>query len=143
MYYKVRQFINEPRRCYNCQRVGHMAASCTSKMHCRLCSGNHRDTECTLEAKDYHCSNCKGNHKANSKECSLYNQAKEIEKVKIMKSISYVEARKTVLARNNSNFPRVISQRQEGKTLKQFSNIRTFENSNSEISYRDKLLGLQ
>ena len=71
--YKVRQYINQPLQCYRCQRLGHTAEGCNSKIRCMVCGGEHVKEVC--RAGKEQCANCKGNHKANSKYCELIKRA--------------------------------------------------------------------
>ncbi|KAF2350001.1 Zinc finger CCHC-type [Trinorchestia longiramus] len=42
-------FNAPPRRCYRCQRLGHVAVNCNSPLCCLVCSGPHTKDECTAE----------------------------------------------------------------------------------------------
>ena len=74
-YYRVRPYVEEPRRCYNCQRFGHMAGSCRSSTKCRICGENHKQELCNKPPKLSKCANCGGGHVANSRDCEIYNTA--------------------------------------------------------------------
>ena len=94
--FKVRPYVSLPRQCYNCQRLHHMAKSCTAKMRCLICSGEHNKKDCD-RPNNPKCANCGGAHVANSKFCSIYSMEQEIEKVRAKKQIVYTEARNLVL----------------------------------------------
>lgn len=96
-FFKVRPFIPQPRQCYKCQRIGHLANSCRATLlRCLLCGENHKQTECSKSYENFHCANCSGNHKANSRECPYYNSARKIEVVRAQKNLSYQAARAEV-----------------------------------------------
>jgi hypothetical protein len=65
--YSVRAYEFSPLQCYNCQRFGHSASGCTSKMRCLVCSGEHHYSTCTSRAPK--CANCNGPYKANFPDC--------------------------------------------------------------------------
>ncbi|KAG5862503.1 hypothetical protein JTB14_036202 [Gonioctena quinquepunctata] len=60
-------------QCYNCQKFGHTAHTCSLPPRCRHCSGQHESrahpTDQNVENK---CSNCQGNHKSNYRGCPKY-----------------------------------------------------------------------
>ena len=57
--FRVRKMLEEPRRCFKCQRTGHMAAGC-KEIHeiCPNCSGAHAGKDCSKQPKDFRCINC-------------------------------------------------------------------------------------
>lgn len=135
-YYRVRPFVSEPRRCFNCQRIGHMAGSCKSKTQCRLCGDNHHQTSCDKTPENYRCANCKGNHKANSVECSYYSKAKRIETIRAQKNIPYSVARDQVM--NNTPDNSIGMYRNNN-----LASSETPINTTQGFSYRDKLIDLK
>ena len=95
--YRVRHFAGLPLQCYRCQRLGHTAIGCKSQVRCLLCGGPHSKNECEIkDITQYKCSNCRGPHRANSNDCAIYKMAKQIEKVRVTSSSTYLEARKSV-----------------------------------------------
>ena len=46
--FRVRQYIPDPVRCYNCQKYGHRATNCRSKTTCPICAGKHSYGECNF-----------------------------------------------------------------------------------------------
>ena len=95
--YRIRHFVGLPLQCYKCQRLGHTAIGCKSQVRCLLCGGPHSKNECEIkDITQYKCSNCKGPHRANSNDCAIYKMAKQIEKVRVTSSSTYLEARKSV-----------------------------------------------
>ena len=65
--YPVRKYDFPPLQCFKCQRFGHTADGCNSKMRCLVCSGPHHFKDC--QNGTIKCANCGGPHKANSREC--------------------------------------------------------------------------
>jgi len=57
-------------RCFNCQRLGHIAAYCQNSKVCEFCSGSHGYYgKCEGKVK---CANCGGDHPASSTQCIAY-----------------------------------------------------------------------
>ena len=73
------------KRCYKCQKFGHVSSECSGKTVCGHCAGPHSSWECTVshdESKKC-CINCKNktdhtlsstNHAASSFNCPVYSQ---------------------------------------------------------------------
>ncbi|KZP25663.1 hypothetical protein FIBSPDRAFT_680875, partial [Athelia psychrophila] len=77
----ARKLVNEPPKCFKCQKVWvrleHVASKCPSKqMVCALCGKAHHANTCTLVGVDpvhHYCVNCKiFGHGANDKLCATY-----------------------------------------------------------------------
>ena len=79
-YYRVRPFVFSPVQCYHCQRLGHVANSCRSKVRCLICGEEHDKSQC--KSNNSRCALCRGPHKANDKECVYVSNAREVEKRK-------------------------------------------------------------
>lgn len=92
----IRPFIPNPLRCYKCQRFGHSKDSCRGSVTCARCAGNHDSENCQLPPL---CVNCKNDHPSFSRTCPLWTFEKEVQTVKIVRKISFPEARKRVSAR--------------------------------------------
>ena len=90
--------MQEPVRCYNCQRLGHTRVGCTAPPRCLICSERHLKEACTSQIQK--CANCGGPHKANSKECHLIRRATEVEQLKATEGLTHVEAREQVMERD-------------------------------------------
>ncbi|KAF2361619.1 Zinc finger CCHC-type [Trinorchestia longiramus] len=79
--YAVFPFNAPPRRCYRCQRLGHVAVNCNSPLRCLVCSGPLTKDECTAEPGQEKCANCHQTHIASSKECPAIRNATAIQKL--------------------------------------------------------------
>ncbi|GFY32480.1 hypothetical protein TNCV_3559881 [Trichonephila clavipes] len=78
--------------CFKCQRFGHSHISCRAQLTCSRCASvRHSSMDCTLEPK---CVNCSQIHPSDSKLCPKWKLEKQI---KENKSISYFEARKSIV----------------------------------------------
>src|SRR5271156_1912078 len=57
--FKVRKLMEEPKRCFKCQQLGHMATGC-KEIHeiCSNCAGAHAGSECDKTPDKYKCINC-------------------------------------------------------------------------------------
>jgi hypothetical protein len=73
--FKVRKLLEEPKRCFRCQRIGHTAAGC-KEIHdiCPNCAGAHAGKDCDKSPRDYKCTVClkaklRSNHAVWDKEC--------------------------------------------------------------------------
>lgn len=93
--YPVRPFIKPALRCFNCQRLGHVADVCKGKKRCCKCGGEHGYEECgdLVEPK---CCNCGGPHSAAYLGCIAQKQAMEAMKYKSEHNVSYAQAVKKV-----------------------------------------------
>ncbi|XP_026114930.1 uncharacterized protein LOC113093328 [Carassius auratus] len=93
--YPIRQYIAPPLRCYNCQRYGHTALVCKSKMRCARCGGEHEFGKCG-EGVGLKCCNCGGNHNAAYGGCEVRKKAVEVQQEKTKNKGTYAEAVKAV-----------------------------------------------
>ncbi|XP_055932861.1 uncharacterized protein LOC129962885 [Argiope bruennichi] len=93
----VRHYIPNPLRCFKCQRFGHSKASCRGTLTCARCAeAGHDSYACTAVEK---CKNCKGSHASFSRTCPTWKFEKEVISEKVMKQITYAEAKRNVKAR--------------------------------------------
>ena len=72
--FKLCLFIEEPMRCFKCQRFSHHKATCYNPVCCAICSGRHETSFCINKHKEgqattARCVNCKGNHHAWNPKC--------------------------------------------------------------------------
>ena len=102
----VRPFLHNPLICYKCCNFGHGASSCTNKIVCPHCLGNHTWNECSLKNAPK-CLRCKLEHETGSTECEFFTQASKIENMKRNGEISYDESKKLYNILNNCNLIQV------------------------------------
>lgn len=92
---RVRLYVPQPLRCFNCNRFGHTANRCQVEAICRNCT--------ELKTADHKCqrivcSNCYSiEHAAWDKSCPKFVEEKEIQTIKTKEKIPYGEARKIYL----------------------------------------------
>lgn len=95
--FKVRQFMDRPWQCYQCQGFGHSAKYCRGTERCLICAGPHNMKECTeKETGKKQCVNCGGAHIANYGGCQSIRKEKEVQKVRCEEHITYSEAIKRI-----------------------------------------------
>jgi len=94
---RVRTYIPNPRRCFNCQRYGHVTRTCRGQQRCSQCSSSHHvhttESPCTLDPL---CVNCGKKHPSFDKSCPVWIREKEVQKLKVEKDISFPQARRLV-----------------------------------------------
>ncbi|XP_055928775.1 uncharacterized protein LOC129959902 [Argiope bruennichi] len=90
----VRPYIPNPLRCFKCQRFGHSQTNCRGTLTCARCAEKGDSKQCTAQEG---CENCNGNHTAYSRLYQRWQLEKEITAVKVKEQISYPEARRKVL----------------------------------------------
>lgn len=95
--YTVRAYIPKPLRCFNCQRLGHMAKNCKEKRRCARCGGDHEYGKCGNGVQPKCCS-CGGAHSVAYAGCERMKQEKNIQKMRVEKKVSYAEAVKVAIA---------------------------------------------
>ncbi|XP_067653210.1 uncharacterized protein [Haliotis asinina] len=93
---RVNTYIPNPLRCYRCQKYGHGTKSCRSPAACHRCGGTCEDGK--LCDKPPACVNCSGNHPSSSRTCPTWELQSKISKIKHERNVSFLEARKLVLA---------------------------------------------
>ena len=92
----VEMYVPNLLRCCNCQRFGHhennypvdIGSACE---RCGKGGDDHHTNQCTNPAK---CVNCGKDHLSRSSECEVWKKEKEIMKLKVIKNLTYPEARK-------------------------------------------------
>ena len=89
----VEPYVEYPRRCFNCQRFGHVTKTCRQARVCVGCGSDYHGTPCTQPAC---CANCGGDHTASSRQCTFYLYEKEVVAVRNKHRISIKEARQRV-----------------------------------------------
>lgn len=80
--YRTSAFNQEPKRCTNCQKFGHVRNQCRSDTPiCTFCGDNHTSDKCYQDKQKgkyikLKCANCCGEHAASHKKCKIYLAAK-------------------------------------------------------------------
>ncbi|GFT56820.1 uncharacterized protein TNCV_1268961 [Trichonephila clavipes] len=102
---KIRPYIPNPLRCFQCQRFGHSHTACRGQLTCSRCATvGHPSTDCTLEPK---CVNCSQSHPSDSKLCSQWKTEKEIQIIKTNRNLTYLEARKLIAPQLSQSYAQV------------------------------------
>lgn len=98
IFEKVRPYIPMPRRCFKCQKFGHVGKFCRARNGiCGKCSEEAHEGECTQPTK---CINCLGPHPASAKSCSRYQLEKEILAIQAKERIPFTEAKEIAMSRH-------------------------------------------
>ena len=86
----VDRYVQNPLRCYNCQRFGHGKAHCRREQACAKCGQvGHDRTDCQQRE---HCINCNGSHTAASKTCPKWILEKRVQQIRAEKNIPFKQA---------------------------------------------------
>ncbi|GBL95372.1 hypothetical protein AVEN_154782-1 [Araneus ventricosus] len=94
----VWHYFPNPLRCFKCQRFGHSKASCRGTLTCARCAeAGHNSSGCIAPEK---CTNCKGSHTSFSRSCPSWIFEKEVISEKVIKQVTYAEAKRNVKARS-------------------------------------------
>ena len=90
------------KRCYNCQKFGHISDKCTHPIRCGHCSGTHQTKDCNAKDGPTCCANCKDSsdkahndncqHSASALECPVL----KIEQNKLKHSIPFYQRKRLV-----------------------------------------------
>ena len=111
--FKIKLFIPRPRRCFYCQRFGHVLESCRLKMEgkkpvCVNCSEDEHG-RCQKSSK---CIHCGGNHPSSYKGCDVFIFEKEVQATRVSERVTFAEARHLVQSRNirpGTSFAKVVA----------------------------------
>lgn len=74
-------YSETPNQCRLCQRFHHGETKCKARPRCRICAGEHTNTECTKDwtnPEHRRCSNCDLNHMSTYRQCKVYLEAEEL-----------------------------------------------------------------
>ncbi|XP_048251541.1 uncharacterized protein LOC125379308 [Haliotis rufescens] len=89
--FPIRIYVPPALRCFKCQSFGHVSAKCRSTHHvCAKCGGKYKYEECNESSLK--CKNCGGAHSAAYKGCIKYQEAVQIQKVRVEGKLSYSQA---------------------------------------------------
>jgi hypothetical protein len=88
---RVRPYVPNPLICYRCFRYGHTKARCRGKAICAKCGGaDHTDDRQCEKAS--HCRSCGGDHSALSRDCPVWLQEREVQRVVAADNVPFSEA---------------------------------------------------
>ncbi|XP_076251540.1 uncharacterized protein LOC143190856 [Rhynchophorus ferrugineus] len=88
---RVRQYILNSMKCYQCQRFGHVSINCTYAPTCSSSGKNeHGENECSPPP---HCVNYGQKHSPRRRECLVYKEKFSIQRIKVQEKISYFMTR--------------------------------------------------
>ena len=99
---KVDLFVPNPMRCFNCNKFGHTSQRCKVAAKCTDCVKDKHEGQCEGPKL---CSNCNGPHASSAGDCPVWRREREIQRVRVEKCVSFLEARQLVEAR----IPTVVS----------------------------------
>ena len=97
---EIRPYVPSPRRCFYCQRFGHVSDSCRRKLkgEKEICSNCGKEEHGVCDRPSY-CVNCSGSHPATSKSCDRYLLEREIQTIRAKERVTFQEAKKRVMTR--------------------------------------------
>ena len=116
-------YVPNPLRCFNCQRFGHHENNCPVDLgsvcaNCGAGGHDHHTSACENKPK---CVNCGKDHVSRSSECEIWKKEKEINKIKVTKNITYLEANKLFESQTSElDFTKIVqslSSKPESKTI--------------------------
>ena len=84
--FEVKPYIPPVIRCFNCQRLGHVASRCRAQTRCVRCSGNHNYEACT-QKEQVRCCRCGGSHSSAYARWSTITDEKKIQGIRVTYNI--------------------------------------------------------
>ena len=129
--FRTRAYIPPPKRCFNCNRYGHLAKQCRSAHRCTKCGGRHLYEKCDTNVLK--CVNCGGAHSAGYAGCPRYRQESLVNSIMVKEKVNYWTAREKVRATSvqtidlasHDEFPSLTHQKEWNKT----TNLTNLESS--------------
>ena len=117
---EVRPYIPSPRRCFYCQRFGHVSDSCRRKLkgEKRICNNCGQEDHGNCDNPSF-CVNCTGSHPASSKSCERYLLEREIQTIRSKEHVTFQEAKKRVMTqfiRPGVSFASILSKSRKAST---------------------------
>ena len=91
---EVRPYVPTPRRCFQCQKFGHLGKWCRSEIAICVQCGESKLAE--HKCNKTKCANCKQSHPASDKNCEIYKRERQVLELKTQQKISYKQAKKEV-----------------------------------------------
>ena len=113
-------FVPIPMRCFICNKFGHKSQRCKVVARCPGCGKDKHEGQ--YEGPKL-CSNCNGPHASSAKDCPVWQNVKEIQRVRVEKRISFPEARQLVEAKmptvitGGKTYAAAASTRRESKSV--------------------------
>lgn len=93
--FTVQKFIEKPRICFKCLKLGHFQQTCSVTDHrCNRCGENHHPKECPNELKCFRCGGT--DHNALNPRCPILKKESEVMELAKSRSLSIQEARRCV-----------------------------------------------
>ncbi|XP_055584877.1 uncharacterized protein LOC129737742 [Uranotaenia lowii] len=89
---KVRPYVPFPLRCMTCLRYGHKKDQCKGNGICAMCANLFHDKKPC--ASTLTCVNCRGSHSALSRECPVFIDEFEIQRIRVEERVSLKDARR-------------------------------------------------
>ena len=103
----VDRYVQNPLRCYKCQRFGHGKAHCRHEQACVKCGQvGHDQADCQQRE---HCINCNGSHTAASKNCPKWILEKRVQQIRAEKNILFKQALELAVAEQAPSGPTMAS----------------------------------
>ena len=110
--FRVKEYLPNPVRCFNCNQFGHVAKYCKAKTSCPRCAGEHELKNCStpqLEPSKKICASCQSpDHRTGSEECPKWQKAK--------RTIEIATSRKTYSEALKSGFKKTTEAEIKDKT---------------------------
>uniref|UniRef100_A0AAG5DV97 CCHC-type domain-containing protein n=1 Tax=Anopheles atroparvus TaxID=41427 RepID=A0AAG5DV97_ANOAO len=129
----VELYIPNPMRCTTCLKIGHTKKWCRGERVCGNCSLPDHENECS----NTKCVSCGDNHHTLNKNCPVYIDEVEIQKIKTINRVTYGEA-KRIRRRQCPTVPRKFttetSYAHTASNSKHTHNINEKEKNNTEIN---------
>ena len=91
---EVKPYVPSPRRCFQCQKFGHLGKWCRSTIAICVQCGESKLAEHSCTKTE--CANCKQSHQASDKNCDFYKMERETLSIKTNRKISYGQAKREV-----------------------------------------------
>ena len=91
----VKPYIPPVIRCFNCQRLGHVANNCRSFTRCVRCGGSHNYDQCQ-QKDNVKCCRCGERHSSAYGGCNTIKRERKIQGIRVSYNISYADAAKAI-----------------------------------------------
>ena len=109
---RVKQFVHNPLRCYNCQKYGHHEDNCRGQQVYGKCDQQNPDHHSDKCDYPYKCANCGGDHSIYARSCESWRLGREILGIKHKNNIPYNEAWKMVVGSKTTMYSQAVQHNQ-------------------------------